>query len=184
MQFCKSIWSNNSNGGEHVISYYISINMKRLKTELDPLNQCGSRFLLWLFLKVASTAPQNLTYALREPCWRSEFTKKSHGDSNFSTKCLRKEARLDKLPDWLCAPLQGRALHPDLFVSEDLTGAMEEKRWRLVSTNEKWQMHKSFRLCHVMGSAWHGLGLFGDSTARKLPRISHAIPDVLKWAKP
>lgn len=153
-------------------------------TEYDPLNQCGSWFLLWSFLKVASTAPSEFNVRPERALLKVRiYKKKSQGDSNFSTKCLRKEARLDKLPDWLCAPLQGRALHPDLFVSEDLTGAMEEKRWRLVSTNEKWQMHKSFRLCHVMGSAWHGLRLFGDSTAKKLPRISHAIPDVMKWAK-
>lgn len=99
-------------------------------------------------------------------------------------KRLRKVARLDKLPDWLCFSLQGHSLHLYLFVSADLTGAMKQKRWHLVSTNEKWQMHKSFRLCCVEISAWHSLRLFGDSTGDNLhgsPRNTHAITDVLKW---
>lgn len=99
-------------------------------------------------------------------------------------KCLRKVERPDKLPDWLCFSLQGHSLHLYLFVSADLTGATEQKRWHLVSTNEKWQMHKSFRLCCVEISAWHSLRLFGDSTGDNLhgsPWNAHAITDVLKW---
>lgn len=117
------------------------------------------------------SAPQNLTYGMWGRCWRSEFTNEPQGDSTFPVKHLRNEACLDKLHDWLCLPIQGRALHPNLVVSEDLTGAMEQKCWRLVSTNEKWQMHKSFRLCCVMGSAWHSLGLFSDSS----PKNSHGF---------
>ena len=59
------------------------------------------------------------------------------------------EESLDKLPGRLCYFLQGRPLHPYLPVSVGLTGATEQKHWHLVSTNEKWQMHKSFRLCRV-----------------------------------
>lgn len=115
-------------------------------------------------------------------CWRSEFTNESQGDSTFPTKGLRTEERLDKLPDWLCRPVQGRVLHPNLVVSEDLTGAMEQKRWRLVSTNEKWQMHKSFRLCYVMGSAWHSLGLFGDSSVKNSQGF--LMPSLTSWNGP
>lgn len=118
-----------------------------------------------------------------------KFTNEPQGDCLlalllFPTKCLRKEARLDKLPDWLCFSLQGHSLDPYLFVSAYLTGAMEQKRWHLVSTNEKWQMHKSFRLCRAEISAWHSLRLFGDSTHDNFhgsPRKAHAVADVLKW---
>lgn len=97
-------------------------------------------------------------------------------------KCLRKVERLDKLPDWLCFSLQGHSLHLYLSVSADLTGATEQKRWHLVSTNEKWQMHKSFRLCCVEISAWHSLRLFGDSTGDNLHGSRwNATTDVLKW---
>lgn len=75
----------------------------------------------------------------------------------FATKYLRKEERLDKLPGWLCHSLQGHLPHPYFSVSAGLTGATEQKRWHLVSTNEKWQMHKSFRLCRVEISVWHSL---------------------------
>lgn len=128
------------------------------------------------------SAPQNLTYVMWGRCWRSEFTNESQGDSTFPVKHFRKEACLDKLHDWLCLPIQGRVLHPNLVVSEDLTGAMEQKRWRLVSTNEKWQMHKSFRLCYVMGSAWHSLGLFSDSS----PKNCHGflMPSLTSWNGP
>lgn len=77
----------------------------------------------------------------------------------FTTKYLRKEASPAKLPGWLCYSLQGHFLHPYLFVSAGMTGAMEQKCWHLVSTNEKWQMHKSFRLCRVEISVWHSLRL-------------------------
>lgn len=39
-----------------------------------------------------------------------------------------------------------------------------KKRWHLVSTNEKWQMHKSFKLCRVEISACRRPRLDGDST--------------------
>lgn len=133
-------------------------------------------------LSLQPSAPQNLTYSMWGRCWRLEFTNESQGDGVFPAKRLRKEACLDKLPDWLCLPVQGRVLHPNLVVSEDLTGAMEQKRWCVVSTNEKWQMHKSFIFCYVMGSAWHSLGLFGGSS----PKSSHKflILSLMSWNGP
>lgn len=95
----------------------------------------------------------------------------------FTTKYLRKEVSLDKLPGWLCFSLQGHFLHSYLFVSAGMTGAMEQKCWHLVSTNEKWQMHKSFRLCRVEISVWHSLRLLHWW---KLPRKAHVTTDVLK----
>lgn len=100
----------------------------------------------------------------------------------------------EKLPGWLCCSLQGHLLHPYLVVSAGLTGATEQKRWHLVSTNEKWQMHKSFRLCRVEISVWHSLGPFWCSADenfqgsplegsghRRCAKIAGAVVQAWNW---
>lgn len=96
-------------------------------------------------------------------------------------KTLEKRAlTLDTLPGWLCRSLQGHLLHPYLFVSAGLTGATEQKCWHLVSTNEKWQMHKSFRLCRVEIPGWHSRRLFGGSTDEYF-RGKRLVPPLTCW---
>lgn len=164
-----------------VSSYTLYI---RRITGLWPDPSGRSWFLLWSFHQTvfAAIGPSEFNVRHVRSLLKVRIYKESQGDSTFPVKHLRKEACLDKLHDWLCLPIQGRALHLNLVVSEDLTGAMEQKRWRLVSTNEKWQMHKSFRLCYVMGSAWHSLGLFSDSS----PKNCHGflMPSLTSWNGP
>lgn len=66
-----------------------------------------------------------------------------------------------------------------LLVSEGLAAAMEQICWHVLSTNEIWQMHKSFRLCRVEILVWHRLGMFEETGSL---RKAHAIPDLLKWS--
>ncbi len=127
-------------------------------------------------------------YVLWDHCRRTMIYKWVTGWLSTTVAPSRQNARekeADKLPCWLCLSLQGRLLHPYLFVSAGLTGATEQKRWHLVSTNEKWQMHKSFRLWCVEISVWHSLGLFGGSTDENFhgcPQKTHTVTDEeLKW---
>lgn len=103
---------------------------------------------------------------------KDRLPNKLHGHWLLQCSFTRKYLSINKLPSWLCYFLQGHLLHAYLFDFAGLTGAMEQKSWHLVSTNEKWQMHKSFKLWRVEISVWHKLGLF-DALLMKTSRKAH-----------
>lgn len=126
-----------------------------------------------------------ITFTFRITRWTERtFTNESQWllQKHLHNKYLRKQTSVDKLPGWLCYSLQGHFLHPYLFVSAGMTGATEQKRWHLVSTNEKWQMHKSFRLCRVEISVWHSLHCSTDENFHGSLQKTRVTGDVLKWS--